>query len=125
MKNIPVFLFSIILLVACYRDIPENQTKFDMSKVLSVDSMVAVLTDIQLVEGAINVKNRQKLESGAKSNIFLEAVLEKHNITQDALEESMRYYSYRTKELEYIYDQVIINLSKKEGELLKEDKESP
>ena len=96
-----------------------------MTKVLPADSMVIVLTDLQIVEGAVNVKHRQKMQPGLKSNVYLESVLEKHGITLDKMEESMRFYSYHTKELDKIYDQVIINLSKKEGELIKEDNESP
>ena len=125
MKKYSILIFSILIVVGCYRDIPENQAVFDMTKVLPADSMVIVLTDLQIVEGAVNVKHRQKMQPGLKSNVYLESVLEKHGITLDKMEESMRYHSYHTKELDKIYDQVIINLSKKEGELIKEDNESP
>jgi hypothetical protein len=124
MKNIPFLFISLLMLAACYRDVPPNQVQFDMTRVLPADSMIIVLTDLQIVEGAVNVQHRQKLQAGVRSNAYLETVLEKHNITLDQVEESMRYYSYHTKELDKIYDQVIINLSKKEGELMNEAKDS-
>lgn len=124
MKQTLIIFISLLALAACYRDIPENQMQFDMTKVLNVDSMIIVLTDVQIVEGAINVKHRQKMQAGINSNVYLETVLVKHNITLEQLEESMRYYSYHTKELDKIYDQVIINLSKKESELMNEAKDS-
>ena len=102
---ISIFLF----LSACYHDAPEPD--FDMSKVLPADTMVSILTDIQLVEGTVIIQQRKGGNISKLSREYTDDVLAKHHITFDQMEESMRYYTFYTKKMNDIYDKVITRLS--------------
>jgi hypothetical protein len=106
---IPFILFS------CYHT--QKEMTFDMSKVLPMDKMVSLFTDLQLVEGAVNIKQRESKPLDRYSQIYLDYVLKQHNITREELDESVRYYTYHIQELDKVYEQVIINLSRLEIEV--------
>ena len=110
----PVLLIS-LLVAACYHKAPEPI--FDMAKVLPQDTMVVVLTELQLAEGAVNIKTRQGKLAAEYARSFSDQVLEKHGISTDVFNESMRYYSFYVEKMDKIYEQVIINLSKLESEV--------
>ena len=106
-------LLLILSLGSCYRSAPE--ASFNMSLVISADSMVTLLTDLHTADGIINLSKDKKKPIGHLSTDYFEAVLQKHRIDRAIFEESMRYYAFHTEELNEIYEQVIINLSKKES----------
>lgn len=112
-------LYLIVLLSGCYPNFPEEN--FNMSMVIAQDSMVTILTDMQLVDGALNMHERQKLPADVYSRAYTRQVLEKHGVTREEFEESIRYYSYYVEELDAIYEQVIIRLGRMEAEAMKKD----
>lgn len=83
---------------------------------LSQDEMVAVLTDIHLIEGA-----RTGLvimgDSVGGVNEHYKAFFEKHNVTQAQYDSSFVYYSKNPKIFDKIYERVIENLSVIESEI--------
>jgi hypothetical protein len=106
--------FLIILaLGSCYHAVPDPTFKMDL--VIPADSMVTLLTDLHIADGVINnAKLKDKSIKQLSTEYFTE-ILEKHGISQDAFNESMKYYAYHTEELDKIYDKVIVNLSKIES----------
>lgn len=113
MKKLSIWILLIIALVSCYRGAKDPQ--FDMSLVLPADSMITLLTDLHLAEGAVNALKSKEHPAGHLSSEYFETILEKHSINKDIFEESMRYYAFHSEELDKIYEQVIIDLSKKES----------
>lgn len=83
---------------------------------LSQDEMVAVLTDIHLIEGA-----RTGLvimgDSVGGVNEHYKAFFEKHNVTQSQYDSSFVYYSKNPIIFDKIYERVIENLSVIESEI--------
>ncbi len=110
-------LFLIIILCSCYHD--PKEPSFDMGKIIPADSMVIILTDFQLLEGAFTLKERKSIEMNKTSMVYTEEILSKHRISRDSFEESMRYYTYHIDEMDEIFEKVVINLSKLESEVNK------
>jgi hypothetical protein len=114
-KIIPLII--LFFLASCYREAPDKQVNFDMSKVIPQEKMVEVMTDMHLLEGAVLQKQRQNAVS-YKASPYYNIILEKHQITGEQFEESVRYYTYHTGMMDKIFEEVIVNLSKKESELM-------
>jgi hypothetical protein len=109
MRKAFYIVFLIIISLSCYHEAPVP--KFNMSLVIPADSMVSILTDIQLVEGAVIVQQRKGGNTAKLSREYTDEVLEKHHITQAQLEESIRYYTFYIDKMNKIYDEVITRLS--------------
>lgn len=90
--------------------------------VLNEQQLILVLTDVQLIEGAISKKILDKNNNKKDSPHYYEKVFEKHGITQEIFDESITYYSEKPEELEAIYDKVLVELSKKKAQLQSKDK---
>jgi len=113
MKKFSTALLGILILVSCYRTAPEPA--FDMSRVLPADSMVSLLVDVHLAEGALNVGINNKPPVEKLSSRYFEEVLVKHSIDRKTFEESIRYYSFHAEQFNEIYEKVITELGKKES----------
>jgi hypothetical protein len=96
--------------VSCYHEQPE--TTFDMNKVLSAEKMTAILVDLHLADGVIALEQRKGKDVVPLAGPYLEFILQKHGISKDMLEESMRYYAYHVNEFEKIYENAVIELGK-------------
>ena len=116
MKKIFGAFLLLISLGSCYRT--ATDPAFEMQLVLPADSMVSLLTDIHLVDGIITDLKAKKTSTTHLSSEYFEAILQKHNIDKAVFDESMRYYAFHTEELNEIYEEVIINLSKRESLIL-------
>ena len=113
-RYIPI-LFLTLLVYGCYHD--EPQPSFDMSMVIPADSMVTILTDLQLVDGAVNLKSKQGKPKIEYASSYTDQVLAKYRITEERFSESLRYYSYYMEEMDKIYEEVINRLGKLESEV--------
>jgi hypothetical protein len=106
-------LLIIFALGSCYHT--ARDPSFNMNLVIPADSMVTLLTDLHLADGAINTLKFKDKSPGHLSSEYFSVILEKHNIGRDTFEESLRFYAYHTEELNKIYEKVIVNLSKLES----------
>lgn len=109
MRAITSGFLVLLLTVSCYRSAPEPE--FDKSLVIPADSMISLLSDIHLADGIINLNKDKKPPVRHIADEYFDAILKKHRINRDNLEESMRYYAYHTDELDRIYEGVITSLS--------------
>ena len=107
-------LFLIIIASGCYHNDPEPS--FDMSLVMPPDSMVILLTDLQLVDGAVNLKTKEGKPKVEYASAFTNQVLEKYNVSKERFNESLSYYTYYIEEMDKIYEEVINRLGKMESE---------
>lgn len=74
--------------------------------------MVAVITDIYLVEGVmIQLEYLQRRPQDAAIPYY-DVVFRKHGITREQFRSSMEYYAQTEDQLDKIYDRVILNLGK-------------
>lgn len=113
MTRVFIWLLLLISLGACYNKI--KAPSFDMELVLPPDTMVSVLTDIHLAEGIVNIEVKKNRPVEQVSGEYFHTVLQKHHISLEAFQESVRYYAYYADKMDAIYEKVIINLSKTES----------
>jgi hypothetical protein len=92
----------------------------DKDLVIPVEKMEPLLTDMFIIEGAASYLTNKGEPTNDKAKRYYEKVLAKHGVTAEQFEESMEYYTYHVEELDVIFEEVIINLSKLESELLNE-----
>ncbi len=110
-------LFSLILITlsGCYRK--TQGPDFDESLIVPPDSMVSILTDIHILEGIVSTGDYKDSALTAITEKTLNIIFAKHHIDRAAFEENVHYYTYHAEDLDKIYEQVIINLSKLESEV--------
>jgi hypothetical protein len=106
-------LLILMFLTSCYGT--ATGPDFNMNLVEPADSMVTLLTDLHLADGEVSVLKNKEHTAGQLSSEYFEAILKKHDLTREEFEESMRYYSFHTEELDKIYEEIITNLSLKES----------
>ncbi len=117
MRNALILTLLVLLLGSCYNNAPDPG--FDMALVIPADTMVSVLTDFHLADGMINIEQKKGRTSSVLAGEYFYTVLERHQLTPEQFDESIRYYSYYTVQLDKIYEQVITNLSIMESSILK------
>ncbi|MBL4625923.1 MAG: DUF4296 domain-containing protein [Flavobacteriales bacterium] len=103
----------ILSATGCSEDSSQEKPSF----VLSEKKMIAVLTDIQLVEGAISKKILDKNSTRKESPLYYQKAFEKHTVTREQFDESISYYTENPKEMQAIYEKVLVELSKIKVEL--------
>ncbi len=91
-RALPLVLLLLILFAAC-DDHPQN--------VLSRGKMEDVLYDYHIMQGIVNDLPAEERE--AKGQDYMNAVFEKHGITEAQFDSSIVYYNRHTKDLHKIY----------------------
>ncbi|MGB0177853.1 MAG: DUF4296 domain-containing protein [Owenweeksia sp.] len=104
-KQIFIFPVLFVLLVSCSGrkgvKVPDD--------VFRQDTMIAILTDIHLVEGA--KLGRRIMGDTVLVDVYYQKVFEKHLTTKEEFEHSFKFYADHPSEMDKIYDQVIENLN--------------
>jgi hypothetical protein len=95
-------LSLLIILIACNSQ--SNQQKANSQEILSVTKMIAVQTDLQLLESFCRV-NVGMNESEIKE-YFYQAVLKKHLISNPVYDSSLKYYKLDLELYKEILDSV-------------------
>ncbi len=109
---IPLFLCFLISMSACKKkqvEIPAD--------VLKKEEMVAVLTDVQIAEAAINKQTEVGNFGPDYTAAYYNFIFSKHKITVDIYRKSMEWYTQHPELLDKVYEEVIIELSKKQSEV--------
>lgn len=121
-NSLLLFLFLSFILCSCYQESIDNMN-IDESRVIPPEKMEPLLTDLFLVEGAVSYMADKGTPIDGYSKKYFEEVLEKHDVTRKEFEESIKYYTYHIQKLDKIFENVIVNLSKLETEVLTEIEE--
>lgn len=120
MKKLPfAFFLYLVLFAGCYE---RNAEPMDIDEALVIppDKMELVMTDLFLVEGAISLLKNEGDEADNLSKKYFMTVLDNYGVTREQFEESLKYYTYHIEELDKIFEEVIVNLSKLESEVISE-----
>ena len=113
-------LFIALLIVSC----SEKPDRTKHEGLLSEEKMVELLTEIQLIEGAVSKKLLDRIDAKKESPLYYQKAFEKHNVTENQFELSVRYYTDNPEDLQGIYEDVLIELSKIKAELQKTKQEN-
>jgi hypothetical protein len=111
MKNLlkySSFLISIVVFISC----GNNQKKVP-EDIIVANEMVEVITEIELTQALIKLKFSNQ-DTVNQQQLFNE-VYKDFNVSEEAFNNSLTYYSKKPKLLEEIYVKVINNISKKQA----------
>ncbi|MBP6976863.1 MAG: DUF4296 domain-containing protein [Bacteroidales bacterium] len=84
---------------------------------IAADSMVKILVDVHLIESSLKTIHTKKQDNEHFTDRYYTTLFEKHHITRQQFLRSMDYYERNAGQLEKIYENVIIELSKLESEV--------
>lgn len=113
-------LLIMILTSACERDI--KAPKPDI--LLTENQMVALITDVQLMEAALNHRRNLGQSVNDVKNPWYNQLFEEHQITEKIFKENMSYYNEQPVVMEQILEKVLADFIQKKTELETPDKES-
>jgi hypothetical protein len=74
--------------------------------------MAELLTQVHLLESAVNLKNAQNASMNRKDSLAYNDIFLKNQTIYSEFKENFTYYSSKPEELEIIYDEVIENLTR-------------
>lgn len=113
LKKIIVLLLPLVLL-GCYH---ENVSTPEIpEKLFTKEQMISILTDVHLVEGALNFHRVNRMEYKDYKSAYYSKILEEHQITAVQLKENIDYYNSDPELMEDIYEAVLSNLVRLETE---------
>jgi ParB-like chromosome segregation protein Spo0J len=112
---LPAFLV-VLFSLSCSR---KEEVQPRPEQVLGKEELIAVLTDLQLVESILPFYQRDP-GFEVKRITYFKAVFDKHHITREQLDKSLAYYQKDLKEYDDILAGVIERLSKMQGKEIKE-----
>ncbi len=115
-------LFGLLLplLFSCYHE--NKPTAVPPEKLLSEQEMIDILTDVQLIEGALTYRRTHRIEQKDFREHAYDQVFTKYGITAHILNENLNYYSTNPGNMEMIYEKVLAKLSRMQGELNEKEK---
>jgi hypothetical protein len=79
---------------------------------LNKAQMAELLTQVHLLEAAVNLKNAQNQSLNKRDSLPYNDIFRKYNIDYAQFQENYKYYASTPKELETIYDEVITDLTR-------------
>jgi hypothetical protein len=112
MRKLPVLLLLCILL-SCHG----NNSVHVPEGIIEPDSMVTLLTDIHIFQANLQLGYFQNDSANASHKAFLD-ILEKHNLSQEDYNESIRFYTFHPVLLDSVYEKVLNNLNQQKAELM-------
>lgn len=87
------------------------------AEVISQDSMVMILVDIQLTESLLTHNYNHKDSLKKYKIVYFEALFSKYNVAESEFNKSYRFYQEHIELLEKIHDDIIVELSKRQTEI--------
>jgi len=111
---------SILLLLICLFGLNacRDSTVIIPPEILSKETLVPILTDIQIAQASRNIFEYSDTVVYSLNDYRI-AILKRKNISEEQFESSMKFYSEHPELLQEIYNEVVNELSKKQGELEK------
>lgn len=105
MKYIPIFFFSLIVLLSC-SDKPEN--------IISKDDMTSLLIEMHIAEAKVNSLGLNSDSTEMLVDMMTERVLNQTGYSEDEYLASYNYYMKDVRTMEQLYARVVDSLSLRE-----------
>jgi hypothetical protein len=109
------FCFLILSLTACGNKSGNPEMKIPTT-LLSKEQMTLILCDMHLLEAAVNLRTAQNQTASKKDTLIYSDIFKKQGTTYEIFQENFKYYASQPVLLSKIYDEVIIDLTRKEAE---------
>jgi hypothetical protein len=110
MRKLFYIIVSVLLITACKDSQPTPDG------ILAQDKMAMVLADFHIAEASMSLENIQEDSLKKTMNSYYEEIYMIHHISKKQFDDSFHYYEKHPELLDKIYQQVISELSKKQGE---------
>lgn len=94
-------------------EIPEN--------ILPEDKIVPLIVDMHLADATLIFLQMDNTQKKFRSDIYYEQIFRKHNIAKSDFDSSIMYYARIPGYYEKIYDEVLAELNRRNGELSRND----
>ncbi|MFI5149040.1 MAG: DUF4296 domain-containing protein [Bacteroidia bacterium] len=111
----PLCFFFCFFLLACGGK-KESGTVEMPKHLLSQAQMIGVLSEVHLLEAAINLQNTQNLTLHKNDTLAYSDLFKKYKTSYTEFQESFRYYSSKPEQLSLIYEGVINLLTRRQAE---------
>ncbi len=90
--------------------------------ILNKSKFVDVLVDIHMADAVLSVEGYRIYSDSTKIRLYYNDVLKKHNVTQQQIENTLKYYSKNPRQFENVYKEVSEKIGKLEEEYEKKNK---
>lgn len=107
-----IVIFILAIIIICFSSCRENKTKPIPEK-----EMVSLLVDMQLAEAYASTKIHGR-DAGEERKKLGEAVLAKHNLTQEQVDTTLSYYGRNIDDYSELFAKVDIEIEKRKKKLM-------
>jgi hypothetical protein len=109
MRNCLIFLFLALSLAGCHREKSER-------KYIPEEDMVNLLVEIHITDAIAMNHDINKNFRNFDSTLLYSGVLDRHGYSQEQMQNTLEYYSYRPEKFIKLYNKVFTILSKQNDE---------
>lgn len=106
MKPFFIFFF-IVVLFSCKT---ENQQEY-----IAKSLMAEIIADMELAQATYKF---QPIDQRSDLDFMFEEIYKRHQVSKDVFNESLKFYSSSPKEIDEIYNEAIVLISRKQADLL-------
>ena len=110
MKRFFITITCLLLLASC----ADKSKAFKPEQLLSEQEMVAVMTDVQIIEADMNRRKADGTRIDGMAESYYSQLFEHYAITDSIFSQNLRYYTERPEVLERIMDSVTQRLTKEQ-----------
>lgn len=104
-------LLALVLISSC------NNSKMKVPEgILKPNELKLLLVDIHLIDGMLQFKKTVRKEKEDSAFNYYPAILKKHGISREMFDSTILFYTQYPEEFAKIYDEVLEDLSKMEGD---------
>lgn len=124
MRYLIFFFLFISILFSCSVRHENNFTSSsdsDSLLILQRDSLIQILVDIHLADAISSTSNFKDIEKRDFSYSCYQSVFDKYKISKERFDKSMKIYSRDPKNLDLIYEDVLVKMSELEGKSMVKD----
>jgi len=114
MRLLPFILALLLFFTACQKT---EKTKAKPTVFLTETQMVKLVTDIQLLEAALNQRRNIGQNINEVKILWFNQLFEKHQLTDVIFEENLAYYNEQPAVMERILEEVLANIMQEQAQL--------
>jgi len=103
MNRYLLFILMSVFLLSCTKKQEKHKENYD---ILKREKLISVLADCYIIEGILNTEFQNSEYKKEYTKYYYDFVFKKHNVTREQIFGSMKYYSYRIKDLSKIYTEI-------------------
>jgi hypothetical protein len=118
MKYIRIIIIFLLILSSC-----NNKDKIKGKYIIPRDKLVEVLVEIHIADGVAYTARSLQHSAVFDSLSYRKYIFEKYNITRMEFDSTISAYAHQPNKFDELYEEVINELIRREGEFTREIKE--